>query len=170
MVFASVVEWKGEFIAVARGRRGLLAATLPCRSAEEAKEKIMRVVPEVEVWGDGVCGQVAEKMFKLLEGWSVDFDYEVDLSHLAPFQRRVLEEVMRIPRGATLTYGELARRIGNPKAARAVGNALKKNPLPLIIPCHRVVGANGLGGYTGGLEIKLKLLTFEGSAGRKKRD
>ncbi|MBS7247083.1 MAG: MGMT family protein [Candidatus Freyarchaeota archaeon] len=102
-------------------------------------------------------------MFRFLEGENVDFNYEVDLSRLTSFQRMVLEEVRRIPPGVTLTYGELARRVGKPKAARAVGSALKKNPLPLIIPCHRVVGTRGVGGYTGGLEIKIKLLEAEGA-------
>lgn len=163
MVSASMVEWKGKFIAVARGECGLLAATLPCKSFEEAERRILDVVSEVEVWSDDVCEQVAKKMFRFLEGENVDFNYEIDLSRLTPFQRMVLEEVRKIPPGATLTYGELARRIGRPKAARAVGNALKKNPLPLIIPCHRVVGARNIGGYTGGLEIKIKLLEAEGA-------
>ncbi|MEM1511425.1 MAG: MGMT family protein [Candidatus Jordarchaeales archaeon] len=163
MVSASVVEWNGKFIAVARGECGLLAATLPCKSAEEAKRRILDIVCEVEVWSDDICKQVAEKMFRFLEGENVDFNYEVDLSRLTSFQRMVLEEVRRIPPGVTLTYGELARRVGKPKAARAVGSALKKNPLPLIIPCHRVVGTRGVGGYTGGLEIKIKLLEAEGA-------
>ncbi|MEM1658558.1 MAG: MGMT family protein [Candidatus Jordarchaeales archaeon] len=161
MVSASVVEWRGAFVSVARGERGLLAATLPCRSADEAKRKIMEIVPSVETWDDDMCREVAEKIFRALEGECLDFNYEVDLSNLTPFQRKVLEEVRRIPPGETITYGELARRIGNPRAARAVGRALKRNPLPIVIPCHRVVGACGIGGYTGGLEIKVKLLINE---------
>ncbi len=163
MILASVVEFRGRFIAVARGGRGLLVATFPCKSSEEAKKRILDVVFEVNKWGDKLCEEVAEKMFRFLEGEKVDFNYEVDLSHLTPFQKAVLEEVRRIPLGTVLTYGELARRIGKPKAARAVGNVLKKNPLPLIIPCHRVIGARGLGGYAGGLEIKIKLLENEGA-------
>lgn len=81
----------------------------------------------------------------------------------APFHRQVLKEVARIPYGATKTYGELAHRIGAPRAARAVGAANARNPLPLIIPCHRVLARNGLGGYGGGLELKKKLLILEGA-------
>jgi methylated-DNA-[protein]-cysteine S-methyltransferase len=81
-----------------------------------------------------------------------------------PFQRRVWQELRRIPRGQAISYKELAQRIGNPKASRAVGQANGKNPLPLIIPCHRVIAADGgLGGYSSGLERKHWLLKHEGA-------
>lgn len=78
------------------------------------------------------------------------------------FQRRVWTELLNIPYGETASYGELARRIGNPKACRAVGLANGSNPIPIIIPCHRVIGSNGkLTGYGGGLPVKEKLLALE---------
>lgn len=78
------------------------------------------------------------------------------------FQQRVWKELCLIPYGATISYGELARRIGNPNASRAVGLANGSNPIPIIIPCHRVIGSNGkLTGYGGGLPIKEKLLALE---------
>ena len=78
------------------------------------------------------------------------------------FQRRVWDELSKIPYGETVSYGELARRIGNPKASRAVGLANGSNPIPIIIPCHRVIGSNGkLTGYGGGLPVKEKLLALE---------
>ena len=81
-----------------------------------------------------------------------------------PFQLRVWQELRRIPRGQTISYIELARRVGNPKACRAVGQANGLNPLPLIIPCHRVINANGgLGGYSSGLDRKRWLLHHEGA-------
>jgi methylated-DNA-[protein]-cysteine S-methyltransferase len=80
-----------------------------------------------------------------------------------PFQLRVWQELRRIPWGQAISYGELARRVGNPKAARAVGQANAVNPIPLIIPCHRVIAADGsLGGYSSGLERKRWLLHHEG--------
>jgi methylated-DNA-[protein]-cysteine S-methyltransferase len=80
-----------------------------------------------------------------------------------PFQRRVWRELAKVPYGTTISYGELARRIGNGRAARAVGMANAKNPLPIVIPCHRVIGKNGtLTGFGGGLDVKHKLLTLEG--------
>ena len=79
-----------------------------------------------------------------------------------PFQQRVWGELQKIPYGKTISYGELARRIGNPKASRAVGLANGSNPISIVIPCHRVIGANGkLTGYGGGLPIKEKLLALE---------
>lgn len=79
-----------------------------------------------------------------------------------PFQKRVWQVLCGIPYGETLSYKEVARRVGNEKAARAVGRANNRNPLPIIIPCHRVIGANGaMVGYGGGLEIKEKLLALE---------
>ena len=78
------------------------------------------------------------------------------------FQQKVWAELSRIPYGETVSYGELARRIGNPQASRAVGLANGSNPIPIIIPCHRVIGSNGkLTGYGGGLAIKEKLLALE---------
>lgn len=79
-----------------------------------------------------------------------------------PFQQTVWKELCRIPYGQTISYGDLARRIGNPNASRAVGLANGSNPIPIIIPCHRVIGSNGkLTGYGGGLQIKEKLLALE---------
>jgi methylated-DNA-[protein]-cysteine S-methyltransferase len=78
------------------------------------------------------------------------------------FQQKVWDELSNIPYGATISYGELAKRIGNPNASRAVGLANGSNPIPIIIPCHRVIGSNGkLTGYGGGLPIKEKLLALE---------
>ena len=90
--------------------------------------------------------------------------FSVPLSiHGTPFQQKVWRALMEIPYGETVSYGELARRVGNAKASRAVGMANHVNRIPIIIPCHRVVGANGrLTGYAGGLEIKRKLLETEG--------
>jgi methylated-DNA-[protein]-cysteine S-methyltransferase len=81
-----------------------------------------------------------------------------------PFQLKVWKELCEIPYGETISYGELARRIGNPNASRAVGLANGANPIPIVIPCHRVIGSNGkLTGYGGGLPIKEKLLALEQS-------
>jgi methylated-DNA-[protein]-cysteine S-methyltransferase len=89
----------------------------------------------------------------------------VDLSMVGPFERLVLERLRRIPKGQVRTYGDIAREIGYPGAARAVGNACAKNPVPLLVPCHRVVRSDGgLGGYSlrGGTALKLRLLAQEG--------
>jgi methylated-DNA-[protein]-cysteine S-methyltransferase len=98
------------------------------------------------------------------EGRRRDFDLAVDFTPLPDFQRRVLEELIRVPYGHIDTYGGLASRIGRPRAARAVGGALNRNPIPIVVPCHRIVGATGsLVGYAGGLERKQALLGLEGA-------
>ena len=88
----------------------------------------------------------------------------VDISCLTPFQRRVLTTLRRVPAGRTVAYGELARRIGRPRAARAIGTAMRTNPIALVLPCHRVVNSDGgLGNYSGlgGSALKERLLAFE---------
>ncbi len=93
-------------------------------------------------------------------------------THGTDFQKAVWAELARIPYGATTSYGKIAQRIERPKAARAVGAAVGANPLPILIPCHRVIGADGsLTGYGGGLEVKAALLRLEGTwSGHKKHE
>lgn len=93
------------------------------------------------------------------KGERTDFSCDIDISGLSPFQRKVLDETRKIKYGRTITYSELAKNIGS--AARAVGGALAKNPVPIVIPCHRVVAVNGIGGYSPGADIKARLLGFE---------
>jgi methylated-DNA-[protein]-cysteine S-methyltransferase len=93
------------------------------------------------------------------------FDLPLDLERLTPFQRHVLTTIRRIPVGSVWTYGQVAREIGKPRASRAVGQALGRNPVPIVIPCHRVIASDGgLGGYSGGggLTSKQLLLQMEG--------
>jgi methylated-DNA-[protein]-cysteine S-methyltransferase len=109
---------------------------------------------------------IAEQIQRYLAGEQSLIDAPVDMSGMTSFQRLVLGAVRRVPRGKVVTYGELAARIGRPKAARAVGRALGSNPIPIVIPCHRVLAADGsLGGYSGrgGVRTKRALLQLEGA-------
>lgn len=90
--------------------------------------------------------------------------YELDWSSVTPFERLVYEVLLDLGVGETMTYGEVARRVGNPRAARAIGNACKRNPFPLVVPCHRVVASHGIGGFAYGTASKRALLAFEGVA------
>jgi methylated-DNA-[protein]-cysteine S-methyltransferase len=90
-----------------------------------------------------------------------DFDIPMELDG-TPFQKEVWAELSRIPYAETISYGELARRVGRPKGPRAVGQANGRNPIPIIVPCHRVLASNGIGGYGGGLPMKRTLLAVEG--------
>lgn len=109
------------------------------------------------------CCVVTAQLSEYFAGTRTRFDIEIDAGGSA-FEQRVWREVARIPYGETRSYGEVARRVGDGAAARAVGRANGANPLPIVIPCHRVVGADGsLVGYGGGLEIKAALLRLEGA-------
>jgi len=107
---------------------------------------------------------LAERIQRALEGEAITFELDtIAIGRCPEFQREVLLAEHRIPRGWVSTYGRLARHLGQPGAARAVGNALARNPFPIIIPCHRAIRANGeLGGFQGGLAMKRGLLELEG--------
>jgi methylated-DNA-[protein]-cysteine S-methyltransferase len=111
---------------------------------------------------EGPFKDVAAQLAAYFSGARKAFDV-VHEAEGTPFQRRVWRALLDIPYGETISYGELARRIGNPRAVRAVGRANGANPIAVIVPCHRVIGANGtLTGYGGGLDRKAKLLALEG--------
>lgn len=116
----------------------------------------------VKLMEGGRAEKSAREIKFYLEGNLKEFGSELDLSSGTPFQASVWRELLKIPYGNVKTYREIAEKIGNPRAARAVGNAAGANPIPIIVPCHRVVGANGLGGYSCGIQIKKRLLEIEG--------
>jgi methylated-DNA-[protein]-cysteine S-methyltransferase len=106
---------------------------------------------------------VRRELDEYFEGKRHDFDLQLDL-RVVDFYKDVLDELARVPYGTTTTYGALAAKVGHPKAARAVGTVMNRNPIPIVLPCHRVVGANGsLTGYAGGLDVKERLLQLEGA-------
>ena len=112
----------------------------------------------------GSVDRARRELAEYFEGQRHEFDLDVDLSPLPAFQQDVLTELVRVSYGHVDTYGGLAERIGRPRAARAVGGALNRNPVPIVVPCHRIVGAGGsLVGYAGGLERKRLLLGLEGA-------
>ena len=101
-----------------------------------------------------------DELERYFNGEAIDFLSDVDISSRSPFEQKVLTETRKIKFGKTMTYSELAEKMGS-KAYRAVGNALGKNPIPIIIPCHRVVAKKGIGGYSEGIYIKTRLLELE---------
>jgi methylated-DNA-[protein]-cysteine S-methyltransferase len=111
-----------------------------------------------------VLREAAEQLGDYFAGRRVSFDLPLDLQAGTPFQQSVWHALLAIPAGATSSYGELSRRIGRPGASRAVGAAVGRNPLSIVVPCHRVLGTGGaLTGYAGGLERKSALLRLEGA-------
>ena len=108
-----------------------------------------------------VLKETATQLEEYFAGERQEFDVPMELDG-TPFQQEVWAELTRIPYGETISYGELARRVGRPSAPRAVGQANGRNPIPIIVPCHRVLASNGIGGYGGGLKVKRALLAVEG--------
>jgi methylated-DNA-[protein]-cysteine S-methyltransferase len=116
--------------------------------------------------GDGhdappVLKDTATQLEEYFAGERTGFTVPMELDG-TPFQKDVWAELTRIPYGETISYGELARRVGRPSAPRAVGQANGRNPIPVIVPCHRVLASTGIGGYGGGLPMKRTLLAVEG--------
>jgi methylated-DNA-[protein]-cysteine S-methyltransferase len=108
--------------------------------------------------------RVIRELDEYFAGKRQEFDLETDLSPVPDFQRLALHELARVPFGEVTTYGALAAKIGKPGAARAIGGAMNRNPIPIVLPCHRVIGSNGkLVGYAGGLDRKEQLLQLEGA-------
>ncbi|MBX5444189.1 MAG: methylated-DNA--[protein]-cysteine S-methyltransferase [Sphaerobacter sp.] len=147
---------------VAAGTRGLRVVTVPGRTREECLREALRHGQDVPIVDGGpLVEQAREELTAYFEGRLQRFTVPLDPVGTA-FQRRVWAEVAAIPYGETATYRQIAERIGNPRAVRAVGAANGANPLAIIIPCHRVVGSDGsLTGYGGGLAVKRALLDLE---------
>ena len=108
-----------------------------------------------------VLKETASQLDEYFAGERTEFELPMELDGTA-FQREVWAELSRIPYGETISYGELARRVGRPNGPRAVGQANGRSPIPIIVPCHRVLASNGIGGYGGGLRVKRALLELEG--------
>lgn len=150
---------------VALSRRGL-AAIGWAQTLEQFAAYLSKRWRQPASLDAAATGSVLEQLDGYLRGARRSFELAIDWSLLRPFQRSVLQLTSAIPYGQTRTYGELARELGNPLAARAVGRAQATNPMPLVIPCHRVIGADGkLHGYGGGQGLATKewLLQMEGA-------
>jgi methylated-DNA-[protein]-cysteine S-methyltransferase len=154
--------------AIAWGEHGIVAVQLPGATESRTRARIMQMFPDAREGSPpaGVEHAVAG-IASLLHGEATDLsDISLDMAGLSDFHRRVYAVARTIPAGRTLTYGEIAQRLGDPGAAREVGQALGENPFPIVVPCHRVLAANGrLGGFSapGGTRTKLKLLRIEGA-------
>jgi O-6-methylguanine DNA methyltransferase len=148
---------------LAAGESGLIAVGLATDERSFAR-RVTRTSGTTPVRSAARLHEARRQMQEYLSGTRTSFDLKIDLRGTTPFQRSVLEAARRIPRGAVLTYGDLAVGLGRPNASRAVGQALAHNPLPVLIPCHRVVSQTGrLRGYLGDrIGLKARLLTLEG--------
>lgn len=138
------------------------ACTLPRRSREEALEEMVSCGASQPAEASE-AGDMPERLRRYADGEAVDLGDGVRIATGTPFQRQVWQTLIEIPRGETRSYAWVAQRIGRPRAVRAVGHAVGSNPLPLLVPCHRVLASDGsLCGFGGGLEMKRELLSLEG--------
>jgi methylated-DNA-[protein]-cysteine S-methyltransferase len=156
--------------AVAWSARGIAGVQLPEGSDLAMRARMLRRFPGArETPPPAEVRPAIDAMGALLRGESSDLrSIPLDLDGIAPFEQRVYEVARTIPPGTTLSYGEIARRLGAPGAAREVGQALGRNPFPIVVPCHRVVAADGkLGGFSarGGATTKRRLLSVERAKG-----
>lgn len=149
-------------LGLAAGARGLRHLSF-VQSEDEFLERLLGEHGDVPILRSEL-DDVRRALDRYFTGERLDFSVAVDLHELPPFQRRVLDATARIPVGRVATYTQVATRAGSPRASRAAGNALHNNPVAIIVPCHRVLRADGsLGGYGGGLPIKEWLLAHEGA-------
>jgi methylated-DNA-[protein]-cysteine S-methyltransferase len=151
------------------GQRGIVGVQLPESGTAATRAQLVRRFPGArESKPTGDVQRAIKDIKALLAGRTVDLSkIALDMEAVPAFHRRVYEAARRVPRGATLSYGEIAARIGSPKSARAVGQALGRNPFAIVVPCHRVLAAGGkTGGFSanGGVTTKLRMLQIEGVA------
>jgi methylated-DNA-[protein]-cysteine S-methyltransferase len=154
------------WVGIAWSHQGLVSITLPSSLEADALEQLpppARTIPDTPR-GLDLSGLVG-KLQRYFEGQKAVFGEPLDPSIGTGFQRRVWQLTRDIPRGQTRTYGQIARLAGSPGAARAVGQAMARNPRPIIVPCHRVLGSDGgLTGFGGGVDMKRRMLQLEGAA------
>jgi methylated-DNA-[protein]-cysteine S-methyltransferase len=158
VTFSTSMGWVG----ILSSARGLVRTTLPQPSATEAR-RLLGV--DRALWSPGLFEELINRFRTYFSGRKITFPDRLDLCGATAFQRQVWEVTRLIPYGSTESYAWVAKRMEKPGAARAVGQALSKNPLPIVVPCHRVLTSGGkLGGFSGGLEMKRSLLHLEAMA------
>lgn len=155
--------WMGAVL-----RRGRVSATILPRPRRDQAEEALRLLGGSAPAADGGALEVAARLRRCTEGADEPFSTsELDMEAGTPFQQAVWRALLEIPRGETRSYAWVAERVGRPRAVRAVGQAVGHNPLPIIVPCHRVIGSDGsLHGFGGGLPMKAALLGAEDAAPR----
>ncbi len=148
---------------MAASSRGLASISFDV-DPEEQLERLARIAGPAVLRSPKSVDAARRELDEYFAGRRRVFDLSLDLRALPPFTVSVLGQLARVPYGETTTYGALAARVGRPRAARAVGTVMNRNRIPIVLPCHRVIGASGdLVGYGGGLDKKVALLELEGA-------
>ena len=159
----ALFETRLGWIGVAWNARGIAGLELPRAARAQILHALEKEFPHGALRAHPPAS-IARELREYVAGKRRAFDQPLDWRAIKPFQRAVLQAARTIPFGETRSYGWIAQKIGNPRASRAVGRALGANPIPIILPCHRVIASDGgLGGYGGGVPLKKKLLQLEGA-------
>jgi methylated-DNA-[protein]-cysteine S-methyltransferase len=163
VTYASVDSPFGRLL-VAATERGLVKLAFPEEDVDDVLARVAsRVSPRI-VAADGELDDARRELEEYFDGRRRRFELPLDWTLVGPFGRRVLHATAEIPYGGVLSYADVAAEAGSPRGSRAAGNALGSNPIPIVVPCHRVLRSGGaLGGYGGGLERKRFLLELEGA-------
>ncbi|MGB9597511.1 MAG: methylated-DNA--[protein]-cysteine S-methyltransferase [Candidatus Poribacteria bacterium] len=158
-VFQTEIGWIG----IVGTEKGIVRSTLPLTDKESVLNLLTGIYGhKIELFKRSYFSDAIEMFKRYFKGRNVDFSLPIDFNGYTNFQIRIWEITKTIPYGELRSYKWVAHKIGNSKSARAVGQALASNPIPIIIPCHRVIASNGnLRGFTGGLELKEKLIKLE---------
>lgn len=143
---------------------GLCKVSSVSQTIEQFAEEVEEIYPSLEIIFDNdFLAELIMQFDDYFSGERHNIDFPLDLISMTPFGKKVLTALSKVGYGKTLSYGDLALLSGSPRASRAVGTVMSKNPLPIVIPCHRVISASGkIGGYTSGLYKKRLLMTLEG--------
>jgi methylated-DNA-[protein]-cysteine S-methyltransferase len=163
VAYAEIDSPVGPLLAAATPK-GLVRVTFPVESHETVLEQLAATISPRVLESPARLDEARRELDRYFEGKLREFEIPLDWRLTRGFYRKVLRATARIPYGQTRSYSEMAKRAGSPRAVRATGTALGSNPLPIIVPCHRVLRSGGaLGGYGGGLETKQALLELEGA-------
>ena len=163
VVFGVLDSPLGDLVAAVT-RRGLVRLSYGADDLDRTLRELSALISPRILEGSTEIDPVRRQLHEYFEGRRTRFELAVDLSLTTGFGRRVLEAATKIPYGSVATYRDVATGAGSPAAVRAAGTALGRNPIPIVVPCHRVVRTGGgLGGYTGGLARKEALLALEGA-------
>ena len=157
-IFETRLGWMG----LARSKAGINRVILPQKSHGD----VLRLLePTNARRNKNAFANLIQRLIRYFDGDTVNFAGKLDLNHATVFEKKVWQAAQAITYGQTRSYGWIAKRIGKPNAARAVGQALGRNTCPILIPCHRVISSNGgLGGFSGGIDLKQTLLNLERNA------
>jgi methylated-DNA-[protein]-cysteine S-methyltransferase len=161
----TIIITAGGYVGILGSENGLKSTTLPQETGKDARDTVLAGGFSAKE-SDSLFPDLKQRIISYYNGNPVEFPDKLDFNGATSFQRSVWRAVAKISYGETRSYGWVAAQIGKPGASRAVGQALHRNPLPLIVPCHRVIGSDGkLVGFGGGIDLKKALLELEKQAG-----